>query len=223
MRDLRDIRRDYERARLDETDLAPTWHEQLRRWFDEAMGTPELVEANAIQVATVDDSGQPQLRTVLCRGLDERGVVFYTNYSSDKGRQLLANPRAAVLFSWLPLERQVRLTGRVEKTTRAETEDYWNHRPRGSQVASAASPQSSVLRDRAELEQLVREMDQRYAGQDSVPAPQEWGGFRLVPSSVEFWQGRESRLHDRLRYRSAGSAGSAGSAHGGWIVERLAP
>jgi pyridoxamine 5'-phosphate oxidase len=213
VRDLRDIRRSYTRGRLDEQELASTWHEQLRRWFDEAMDMPELIEANAIQVATVDPSGRPDVRTVLCRGLDERGVVFYTNYTSAKGRQLLADPRAAVLFGWLPLERQVRLSGVVEQVTRAETEDYWNHRPRGSQVASAASPQSSVLRDRAELEERVRRTDEQFAGQD-VPAPPEWGGFRLLPDSVEFWQGRDNRLHDRLRFRLVESS---------WVVERLAP
>lgn len=217
MSDLRDIRRSYTRGRLDVDDLAPTWHEQLRRWFDEAMSLPELVEANAIQVATVDSDGRPQVRTVLCRGLDERGVVFYTNYDSAKGRQLEADPHAAALFGWLPLERQVRLTGVVERTSRAETEQYWASRPRGSRVASAASPQSAVLRDRGELEQRVRETDERFAGQD-VPLPDNWGGFRLRPDSVEFWQGRESRLHDRLRFRRVGS-----EADPSWVVERLAP
>ncbi|HYU03634.1 MAG TPA: pyridoxamine 5'-phosphate oxidase, partial [Jatrophihabitantaceae bacterium] len=158
-------------------------------------------------------AGRPSVRTVLVKELDERGVVFYTNHDSAKARDLAQSPYAAAVFAWLPMERQVRLAGPVERVTRAETQQYFATRPRGSQLAAWASAQSSVVASRAELEQQVRVVADRFAGMD-VPAPPNWGGYRLRPETVEFWQGRPDRLHDRLRHRLV---------DGSWIVERLAP
>ena len=208
------LRRSYEAGELTEAALAGTWLEQLRRWYDEAAADERIGEANAMQVATVDEHGRPDLRTVLARGFDERGVVFYTNYTSTKGRQLAANPMAAALFSWLPAERQVRLRGPVSKVDRAETEAYFASRPRGSQLATWASPQSEVLADRNALDALLAEVTNRF-GDDEIPAPPHWGGYRIEVAEAEFWQGRQFRLHDRLRFRAEPS--------GGWVRERLAP
>jgi pyridoxamine 5'-phosphate oxidase len=196
-----------------EADVAPSWYEQLQVWFHAAQGTPAVVEPNAIQLATVDGHGRPSVRTVLVKTLDERGVVFYTNYDSAKAADLAAQPFGAAVFAWLPLERQARLSGPVEKVTRAETEAYFASRPRGSQLGAWASPQSSVVASRAELEAQVDEVEARF-GDGPVPAPPNWGGYLLRPESVEFWQGRADRLHDRIRYRQFGSA---------WVIERLAP
>ncbi len=216
-------RRSYLRGELREDELAPTWLDQFRRWYDDAGASAEVGEANAMQIATVDEAGLPDVRTVLARGFDASGVVFYTNYDSAKGRQLIARPRAAAVFSWLPLERQVRLRGSVTKVTRAETESYFASRPRGAQLGAWASPQSEVIFGRAELEARLADTEERFVGRD-VPAPQFWGGFRLTVTEVEFWQGREFRLHDRLRWRRAPhEAGHAGSGEGGWTIERLAP
>jgi pyridoxamine 5'-phosphate oxidase len=210
--DLSAIRRGYLRGQLDESLVSPTWSEQLRLWFAEASAEP-VVEANAMQVATVDAAGRPSVRTVLVKGLDERGVVFYTNYESAKARDLAANAYAAAVLAWLPLERQVRLSGPVTRVEPAETETYFATRPRGSQLAAWASPQSAVVPSRSTLEDAVRKMDDRFAGR-AVPVPPNWGGYRLAPEVVEFWQGRADRLHDRIRYRLDGDA---------WVIERLAP
>jgi pyridoxamine 5'-phosphate oxidase len=207
------LRRDYRSTGLDDTAAALGWFEQLRAWFDEAVANPAVVEPNAIQLATVDVAGHPSVRTVLVKALDERGIVFYTNYDSTKARDLEDNPYAAAVFAWLPLERQVRLDGPAQRVTRAETETYFATRPRGSQIAAWASAQSSVVASRAALEGQVRQMEARFAGAD-VPAPPNWGGYRLRPEIVEFWQGRRDRLHDRLRHRLV---------DGAWVVERLAP
>jgi pyridoxamine 5'-phosphate oxidase len=204
------LRRNYSQGELGESALASTWFEQLRAWFDDAA---DQLEPNAIQLATVGAGGRPSVRTVLVKALDERGLVFYTNYDSAKATDLAANPWAAAVFVWLPLERQVRLSGPVERVSRAETEAYFDSRPRGSQLGAWSSPQSSVIGSRADLETLVAEVEQRFAD-GPVPAPPNWGGFLLRPELVEFWQGRADRLHDRLRYRLDGS---------GWVLERLAP
>ncbi len=169
-------------------------------WFAEAVAEPAVLEANAMQVATVDATGRPSVRTVLVKGFDERGVVFYTNYESAKARDLAARPYAAAVLAWLPLERQVRLSGPVTRVERAETEAYFASRPRGSQLAAWASPQSDAVPSRAALETAVRATEERFAGAD-VPAPPNWGGYRIAPEEVEFWQGRADRLHDRIRYR----------------------
>jgi pyridoxamine 5'-phosphate oxidase len=223
---LASSRRSYGSGELSEAQLAPTWLEQLRSWFGQAIADGRVSEPNAMQVATADADGRPDLRTVLARGFDAAGVVFYTNYDSAKGRQLAANPVAAALFSWLPLERQVRLRGPVAKVDRAETAGYFASRPRGAQLAAWASPQSRPLADRAELERRLAEVTERF-GDAEIPPPPHWGGFRITVTEAEFWQGREFRLHDRLRYRlitpeeAAGAAGTA--AEDRWLVERLGP
>jgi pyridoxamine 5'-phosphate oxidase len=207
------LRRAYIRGQLSENSLAETWHQQLRTWFDAAAANPAIVEPNAIQLATVDAAGEPSVRTVLVKALDERGIVFYTSYDSAKAADLAARPRASAVFAWLAMERQVRLSGPVEKVSRAETEAYFASRPRGSQLGAWSSPQSTVVGSRAELEALVQATDRRFAD-GPVPAPPNWGGYLLRPDVVEFWQGRADRLHDRLRYRFDGSS---------WVTERLAP
>jgi pyridoxamine 5'-phosphate oxidase len=207
------LRRDYGFAELDDAAARVGWFEQLRAWFDQAVASGTVVEPNAIQLATVDAARRPSVRTVLIKALDERGIVFYTSYRSAKAADLAQNPYAAAVFAWLPLERQVRLSGPVEQVTRAETEAYFAGRPRGSQLAAWASAQSSVIASRASLEAEVRAVEARFADAD-VPAPPDWGGYRLHPDVVEFWQGRHDRLHDRLRHRMV---------DGEWVVERLAP
>ena len=206
------MRRTYARQAFDETELAADWLSQLQGWFDEAVADPAVVEANAVQVATVDAEGRPDVRTVLMKGLDERGLVFFTNYDSAKGAALAAHPVAAAVFSWLPLERQVRLRGTCTRVTRAETEAYFATRPRGSQLGAWASPQSSPVASRAVLDDRLAEVTARFPAE--VPPPPDWGGYLLAPDSVEFWQGRPNRLHDRLRFRLV---------DGTWSVERLAP
>jgi pyridoxamine 5'-phosphate oxidase len=210
--DLAALRRDYALAGLDESDLAPTWHEQLAGWLADAAAAA-LPEPNAVVLGTATPDGVPSARTVLLKGFDPRGLVVFTNLTSRKGREVAANPRASLVVPWLALERQVVVAGAVEPVPRAETEDYFRTRPRSSQIGAWVSRQSSVLVSRAVLEERQRELEQRFAD-GPVPVPPFWGGLRLVPESVEFWQGRPSRLHDRLRFRAAG---------GGWLVERLSP
>ena len=213
------LRRSYSAGELTESALADSWLAQLQAWYAEAAADVRIGEPNAMQVATVDEAGRPDLRTVLARGFDPRGVVFYTNYTSAKGRQLAEHPVAAAVFAWLPLERQVRLRGPVSKVSRAETEAYFAGRPRGSQLATWASPQSEVLASRAQLDELLAEVTARF-GEDEIPAPPHWGGYRIEVTEAEFWQGRPFRLHDRLRFRLVPADGSADAR---WIVERLAP
>lgn len=214
MSDPARLRRDYGDTELGDDAAARSWYEQLRQWFDEAVAHPAIIEPNAIQLATVDAAGHPSVRTVLVKALDEQGIVVYTNYASAKGRDLDGNPYAAAVFTWLPLERQVRLSGPTHRVDRAETEAYFATRPRGAQLGAWASAQSQPIASRAALEAQVRETEARFAGQD-VPAPPNWGGYRLRPDVVEFWQGRPDRLHDRLRHRR--------DPDGTWSVERLAP
>jgi pyridoxamine 5'-phosphate oxidase len=211
--DVSALRRSYRRAELDETTLAADWHEQLTRWFFEAVEDERSIEPNAVQLATVDAAGRPSVRTVLVKSFDERGIVFYSNYGSRKGRDLAARPYASAVFVWLSLERQVRLSGPVAPVPREETEAYFAARPRGSQLGAWASPQSEVVPSRAALEAAYADAERRFAGSE-VPPPPHWGGYRLAPEAVEFWQGRADRLHDRLRFRCVGD---------GWVVERLAP
>jgi pyridoxamine 5'-phosphate oxidase len=213
MTDPAGLHRAYIRGQLTENSLAETWHQQLRTWFDAAAANEAIVEPNAIQLATVNAAGEPSVRTVLVKALDERGIVFYTSYDSAKAADLAARPYAAAVFAWLAMERQARLSGSVEKVSRAETEAYFASRPRGSQLGAWSSPQSTVVGSRAELEALVQRTDRRFAD-GPVPAPPNWGGYLLRPDVVEFWQGRADRLHDRLRYRLDGSS---------WVTERLAP
>ena len=206
------LRREYAAGGLAETDLAPTWPAQLERWLSdaEAAGVNEL---NAVVLATASADGQPSARTVLLKGFDERGLVVFTNYGSRKGCEATDNPRASLVLPWVDLERQVVVVGAVERTTREEAAEYFRTRPRGAQISAWASRQSSVVASRAELEARHAEVALRFEGTE-VPLPDFWGGLRLVPETVEFWQGRSDRLHDRLRYRRAGDD---------WVVERLSP
>ncbi|MFM8639550.1 MAG: pyridoxamine 5'-phosphate oxidase [Planctomycetota bacterium] len=173
--------------------------EAFRRWFDAAHEATALPNPNAMSVATIDPDGRPSVRVVLCRGFDERGIVFYTNRQSRTGEALRAHPRACANFHWDPLDRQVRIEGSVTHTSEAESDAYWNSRPRENRVNACASQQSRPIGSRAALEAAVREVEERYAGKD-IPRPPHWGGFRIAPERVEFWQGHKHRLHDRMAY-----------------------
>ncbi|OZI52527.1 pyridoxamine 5'-phosphate oxidase [Bordetella genomosp. 4] len=206
-----DLRQSYEKSVLLEETAAASPLEQFSLWFDQALQA-QVPEPNAMTLATVDNTGQPSARTVLIKGFDERGFVFFTNYESRKGRDLLANPRAALLFFWQPLERQVRIEGVIEKASAEESDAYFHSRPLGSRLGAWASEQSQPI-TRAELEAREQAFRERYG--DQPPRPPHWGGYRLVPTLFEFWQGRASRLHDRLRYLPDGQ--------GGWAIDRLSP
>ncbi|MEV4757235.1 pyridoxamine 5'-phosphate oxidase [Micromonospora sp. NPDC049559] len=209
------MRIDYAEERgLSPAELAPDWPTQFGRWFAEAVAAG-LPEPNAMVVATADGAGRPSGRTVLLKGYDARGLVFYTNYESRKGTEALANPHASLVFPWFPLHRQVVVCGGVVPVERAETEAYFASRPRGSQLGAWASPQSRVVPDRSALEAGLAAAAARFPDGEPVPPPPHWGGLRVVPETVEFWQGRTGRLHDRLRYRR--------TDEGEWIIERLAP
>lgn len=206
------LRRDYMQRGLEKRDLDPDPLRQFARWLEEAIATEAVAEPNAMVLSTVSAEGQPRGRFVLLKGLDSAGFVFFTNYGSAKGRDLEANPRAALTFGWIEMERQVCVEGIVSRTPRAAVEDYFRTRPRGSRLGAWASDQSRVIPDRAVLERRLEEATARFPG--DVPPPPEWGGYRLQPESIEFWQGRTNRLHDRFRYRREAS---------GWKIERLAP
>ena len=208
------MRVDYRTEGFDVPDLAPTWHEQLARRLAEAeaVGMPE---PNAMVLATAGPDGRPSSRTVLCKGLDARGVVFYTNHTSAKGHDLRTSRYASATFPWYAQHRQVHVRGPVELVAPAETEAYWASRPRGSQLGAWASAQSTVVRDRRALDDALAAVEQRFAD-EAVPLPGHWGGWRINPEQVEFWQGRTSRMHDRLRFEANGVDRT-------WRVVRLAP
>ncbi len=210
---LADLREDYSQKPFREEEVDPDPIRQFRVWL-EAAEKAGLREPNAMTLATCTPDGQPSARMVLLRGLDENGFAFFTGYESRKAGELTANPRAALVFWWPALERQVRVEGSVERTSAEESDAYFRTRPRGSQLGAWASKQSEVLTGRNVLEQRVAELEQKYAGRD-VLRPPFWGGFRVRPVVIEFWQGRASRLHDRIRYRRG--------EEGGWRIERLSP
>jgi pyridoxamine 5'-phosphate oxidase len=212
--DLANLRKDYMQRGLDEAQMDADPIRQFQAWFDAAVAAAHP-EPNAMAVASATPDGVPSARMTLLKGLDARGFVFYTNYESRKGAELAANPRAALIFFWVLLERQVRVEGSVERVSAAESDAYFHSRPTGSQLGAWASPQSQVIGSRADLEQAYRSLEQTYADHE-IPRPPYWGGFRVVPQVIEFWQGRPSRLHDRLRYTRA-------SAVDAWHIERLAP
>ena len=209
---IADLRREYARARLDEKDVSTDPFQQFGHWLAEAQAA-ETVEVNAMVLATATAAGRPSARVVLLRGFDERGFVFFTDYRSRKGEELEANPRAALTFYWGELERQVRLEGAVARTTLEESAAYFRTRPMGSRLGAWTSYQSRPIESRARLEDDLREVERRFSGPD-VPLPPHWGGYRVSPETFEFWQGRESRLHDRIRYTREGER---------WKIERLSP
>ncbi len=212
---LAGMRVDYLGKGLDVDALAPTWHEQLAVWLTEAQesGFPEV---NAMVLATAGTDGRPSSRTVLCKGIDERGVVFYTNYTSAKSHDLRTTRYASATFPWYAQHRQVHVRGPVELVSPEETQAYWSGRPRGAQLGAWASAQSSVVRDRRALDDALAVVTQRFAEDEDVPVPGHWGGWRILPEQVEFWQGRADRMHDRLRYVCDPHDRS-------WTVRRLAP
>ncbi|CAG2148362.1 Pyridoxine/pyridoxamine 5'-phosphate oxidase [Cupriavidus yeoncheonensis] len=212
MTQLADLRRTYVLGSLNESDVAADPMAQFKRWFDEAV-TAKLPEPNAMTLATVGADGQPSARIVLLKGIDEKGFTFFTNYESRKGLDIAANPRAALLFHWVQLERQVRVEGRVEKVDDGESDAYYASRPLGSRLGAWASEQSREVAGRDVLEQ--RESEYRAKFGENPPRPAHWGGYRLVPTALEFWQGRPSRLHDRIAYRL--------DASDGWKIVRLSP
>lgn len=210
---LADLRRSYQQGALELGDLNPDPVIQFQRWLEQALASG-MLEPSAMNLATADARGRPSARTVLLKGVGTDGFVFYSNYESRKGRELAVNPYAALTFYWDALERQVRVEGRVSRLSREASERYFHSRPRGSQLAAAASAQSAPLESRQALEARLRELAQRYPEGAPVPLPEHWGGYRLAPEALEFWQGRPDRLHDRFRYTLAGEA---------WRLERLAP
>jgi pyridoxamine 5'-phosphate oxidase len=211
---LQQLRQSYRSGRsLREADLAPDWLTQLRAWIEEAVAAG-ILEPNAMVLATASADGRPNARSVLLRGLDERGLQFFSNYRSAKGHELAENPRATVVFPWIAMGRQVVASGSVHRLSDDESDAYFASRPRGHQLGAAASPQSQVVPDRASLDRAMRDVAERYPDGTPVPRPAHWGGYVLAPEVVEFWEGREDRLHDRLRYRASDQ---------GWVLERLAP
>lgn len=211
--DISALRQDYKQATLDEFTLAPNPFAQFEKWIGEAIKA-ELPEPNAMTLSTVDAEGRPDARTVLAKQFDERGIVFFTNYESKKAEQMAQNPNVALLFPWISLERQVIVLGSVEKVSTAESLKYFVTRPVASRLGAWVSPQSKVITSRSLLESKWQEMKSRFASGE-VPLPSFWGGYRVIPRSFEFWQGRSSRLHDRFRYTR--------QSDGSWLIERLAP
>ena len=211
---IQDLRENYDLAKLERTDLNDDPFLQFKNWFDYAV-SQEVPEPNAMTLATVTADNRPSARIVLLKGFDEKGFVFYTNYNSNKGKELQRNPNAALVFCWLDLHKQIRIEGMVRKLSPQKSTDYFQSRPKGSQIGAWASPQSEVIDDRTILEENTEAIKAKYADEENLPRPEHWGGFLLKPTMIEFWQGRTSRLHDRLRYTLEES--------GEWKIERLAP
>ncbi|SDG83126.1 Pyridoxamine 5'-phosphate oxidase [Paraburkholderia phenazinium] len=213
MTSLAELRKNYSLGSLDVADADPNPFRQFETWFAQAVEA-KLPEPNTMTLATVDSRGRPSARIVLIKGVDERGFVFFTNYESRKGRELTNNPHASLLFYWIELERQVRIEGTVVKTSQAESDQYFQSRPLGSRIGAWASEQSQVIESRAVLEARERAISAQYG--EHPPRPPHWGGYRLVPDAIEFWQGRPSRLHDRLLYTREAQGGN-------WQIARLSP
>ena len=211
---IRNLRQDYQAARLELNDTDPDPLRQFDRWLQEAIAA-DLPEPNAMILATADPAGRPSARVVLLKGLGPEGLAFFTNFLSRKGRELDLNPHAALVFNWLELQRQVRIEGTVGRLPEAEATDYFQSRPKGSQIGAWASEQSSPVADRKLLEQRYAELEERYASQDRLPRPPHWGGYGVRPTRIEFWQGRPNRLHDRICYEC--------QTDGSWTRQRLAP
>ena len=207
------LREDYRAKTLEITEVHINPIQQFNIWFQEALDS-QIKEANAMTIATVDAQGKPAARIILLKGFDENGFIFYTNYESRKGRELAANPNIAAVFLWKDLERQIRIEGIVEKVTPEVSLSYFQSRPKGSQIGAWASPQSQVIADRSILEQNVIDLKEKYKDADNLPIPSHWGGYQIKPTLIEFWQGRSSRLHDRISYKLIGEE---------WKIERLAP
>ncbi|MFB2769568.1 pyridoxamine 5'-phosphate oxidase [Pelatocladus sp. BLCC-F211] len=208
-----DLRKDYTLQGLNETDVAANPFIQFQKWFDEAL-TAQLLEANAMTLATTTPDGKPSARIVLLKDFDERGFVFFTNYNSHKGQELAENPQAALVFWWAELERQVRICGHVEKVSENDSDRYFQSRPFNSRLGAWVSNQSDIIESRTLLEQRFQELQAKYKNQD-VPRPPHWGGLRVIPTEIEFWQGRSSRLHDRILYTLLDN--------GNWKIQRLSP
>ena len=211
---IADLRREYKQESLDLSDVRPDPIAQFRHWFEEALAS-DLPEPNAMVLATATPDARPSARVVLLKGLEADSFLFYTNYSSRKGRDIAENPQVALTFNWLELERQVRIEGRAEKLPPDTSTEYFQSRPRGSQIGAWASPQSQSIPSREALETRVLQFEETHQGEDTLPRPDFWGGYRVIPSLIEFWQGRPSRLHDRICYTRSEQAP--------WRIERLAP
>ena len=210
---LAELRKDYQKASLDFEHAAADPIMQFDQWFKEAVNA-EILEPNAMTLASCSAEGRPSARILLLKDYNEEGFIFYTNYDSQKGKELQENPFAAMVFAWLELERQIRIEGRIEKVSRSISDQYFASRPKGSQIGAWASPQSSIIDSRKILEDNVENLKQKYQDAERLPLPPHWGGFRLIPEFIEFWQGRSSRLHDRIRYQRIDNQ---------WKLDRLAP
>lgn len=210
-----DLRRDYKHSELLESSLLENPFSQFSKWFDEALQS-EVLEPNAMTLATVNEEGQPSARIVLLKGYDENGFSFFTNYLSHKGAQIASNPKVALVFCWLELERQIRIEGVVTKLSEEESDQYFYSRPQKSQIGAIASPQSQVIPSREIIENNFATLDSQLTNGDTLKRPTHWGGYRVIPNLIEFWQGRSSRLHDRLRYTLNKDTST-------WNIERLAP
>jgi pyridoxamine 5'-phosphate oxidase len=222
--EIADIRKDYKLASLEEADVAANPIDQFTRWWNEAVAS-QIDEVNAMTLATANAAGVPAARIVLLKGYNPNGFIFFTNYESDKGKNLAQNPHAALVFFWKELERQIRIEGTVEKVSAEESDRYFNSRPASSRIGAWASPQSAVIENRMVIEQNVERYSSIFAN-DSIERPDHWGGYIVKPRSIEFWQGRSSRLHDRIRYTIEASAYNAATdtrSDANWKIERLAP